>query len=86
MKIALSIVFVVIAWWVGVFGWSQIVGSIQHAASRGTKMTAITIAIWVLILGAITALVYFVFNRYLVWFAVGLGLSLIRILFAGEIR
>lgn len=86
MKIVWTIAVVAIAWFVGIWGWSQIIGSIQHARMRGVKMTALTISIWVVILCGITAAVYFALNKYFVAFLIGLGVSLACILFAGEIK
>lgn len=85
MKILWMIVIAAVAWFIGIVGWAQIIGSIQHASERGRKATMSTIIVWVVIFGVLTAAVYFFLRKYFIAYLIGLGISMIRILFAGRV-
>lgn len=86
MKYVLMIVFGVIGWFVGILGWAQIVGSIQQFRNRGPAASMYTIILWAILLGGATAIVFFLLRKYLVAYLIGLGIGLVQILFAGEIK
>lgn len=86
MKYLIGFGVLVVAWLVGVFGFSQIVGSLQNIRSRSTGATAFTILFW----GAILAVVCFVAHRffldYRIVYYIGTGLSLLQVLSVGKIQ
>ena len=86
MKILWMIVIAAVAWFIGIVGWAQIIGSIQHASERGRNATMSTIIVWVVIFGVLTAAVYFFLRKYFIAYLIGLGISMIRILFAGRVE
>ena len=82
----LSIVFTFAGYYVGIWGWAQIIGSIQQFRNRGAKASFATILIWVVLIGAATAIVYFFLLKYLIAYLVGLGIGLVHILLSGKIH
>ena len=83
----LSIVVAVIGLIVGVFGWAQIIGSIQHASERGAGMTLATIIIWTVILGAVALLfMNVVLTGHVKALLVGYAISLILVLAQGKVE
>ena len=86
MKYVWMVVVGWIAWYIGIWGWAQIIGSFQHARERGTKLTLCTLAIWIVLLGTISAFVFFVLNTYFIAYLIGLGIALIKMLCIGKIE
>lgn len=80
-----SIIVLVISWFVGLFGWAQIIGSIQHRKERGI-MTIVTILLWVAILFGIYALCSRFVPGHMKAFYIGQVISLIQILLQGRIN
>ncbi len=81
-KMLKFIVVAVIAWIVGVFGWSQIIGSLQNLSAR--KGLLFTMLLWIVIMGAgaYVAIVKFA----AVWpLVIGYGIALVQTLSAGRI-
>ena len=77
---------IVVSLLLGIFGWSQIVGSIQHARERHGLATFLTIIIWLAILTGGALLVIFVLPKFLWGMIGGYGASLIAVLLSGRIR
>lgn len=75
----IGFIFLVIAYFIGIFGFCQIVGSIACAVKglRSSKITAFTIILWVLILAVLTIVTLLFFNKiYKICYFVGLTFSL----------
>ena len=77
------IIVAAIAWLVGVFGWTQIIGSIQNIRAR--KSLLFTMILWMIVMGvaAYFAIVSFASGWAL---AVGYGISFIQIIASGKIE
>lgn len=86
MKVIWFVAVAAAAWFVGIFGWAQIIGSIQHRYERRASATATTIIIWIVILAAVTVAVHSLLRQYFVAYLVGLGVSFLKILFSGRIE
>ena len=75
-----------LAYLLGLFGFSQIIGSLQNVKTRGAGMTVFTIAIWFVIL--MTG--WFLRNRFApeqdVAYYVATAVSFVQILLAGKIQ
>lgn len=82
----LSAVFTFAGYFIGIWGWAQIVGSIQQFRNRGPKASFTTILIWLVLIGASTAIVYFLLPKYMIPYLAGLGIGLVNILVSGKIR
>lgn len=54
------VLIAVIAWIIGVFGWSQIIGSLQNLDRR--KSLFFTLIVWIVILGAVAYIAIVKFN------------------------
>lgn len=80
------IVIMIITWFVGVFGWAQIVGSLQNVKQRGIAMTLFTISIWCLIMGGTAYVCLHFFAAHKIALCIGYGVSLVIILFSGKIQ
>lgn len=74
-----------VAFTIGVFGFAQIIGSLQNIRSRGIGKTLFTIILWVLILGGALMFGMNKFPQYKLAMYIGYGISFVRILFAGRI-
>ncbi len=72
------------AWFVGVWGFSQIVGGIQNLILKPKKMIPLII-LWTIILAVITVLVLFFLGKYKIALFVGYGIALIQVLTSGKI-
>ena len=83
----IGIIVIIVSYYVGVFGWSQIVGSIQNVKTRGWGLTIFTITLWSLIIGGSIALII-LFCDYWVWIISILAslISLIQTLKAGKVE
>lgn len=77
------IIILVLAYVVGVFGWSQVIGSLQNLSTR--KGLAFTLILWLAILGVGA---YFAIAKFdgLLPLAIGYGVSLVQTLFSGKIQ
>ena len=77
----------VIGWVVGLFGWAQIIGSVQHAHERGPVMTCVTIVLWIVILAVLAGLFWKVFlTDYISSFLIGYAISFVMILLHGNVE
>lgn len=88
-----TVIFIVIgwvvgflAWFIGVIGFCQIIGSIRERKNQPFKLTFITIFIWIIILTFITFLVYRFINKYFLFYIIGIVLSLLRVITLKEIK
>ena len=86
MKILIGCVVLFVAWISGVFGFAQIIGSLQNLRMRGAAMSAFTIILWALILGAICFVAHHFFFPYRIAYYVGTGISFIQVLCSGRIE
>lgn len=77
------IIVAVIAWFVGVFGWSQIIGSIQNIRIRRNLL--FTLILWTIIMGVGA---YFAITTFSSLWAmvIGYGISFIQIISSGKIE
>lgn len=86
MDFLIFCVVAALAYVVGLFGFAQIIGSLQNVKSRGAGMTVFTIAIWFVIL--MTG--WFLRNRFApeqdVAYYVATAVSFVQILLAGKIQ
>ena len=80
-KVVAFIVEAIVLWLVGVFGWAQIVGSLQNIKVR--KSLLFTLLLWVGIMGAAAFVAFRIRNNP--WpIVIGYGVSLLQILFSGR--
>lgn len=79
--------FLVLAgsWFLGVFGWAQIIGGIQNLKTRG-KMMMFTIVLWAVILVGASLLVNTFLHSYIVVWIIGVAISLVMVLRQGKIE
>ncbi len=75
MNVFMHILTIIVSFVVGLFGFSQIVGSIQWANRRGIPMTLFTMALWIIILVAYVFAVLNWFPAYKMTAFVILGIS-----------
>lgn len=77
------IIIAAIAWIVGVFGWAQVIGSIQNIKERPNLWS--TLILWAVILLVVA---YIVVTKFagLMPLAIGYIISLIQILNSGKIE
>jgi CHASE2 domain-containing sensor protein len=76
------IIIGVVAWIIGVIGWSQIIGSLQNLDRR--KGLLVTLVLWILIMGAAAYVAVAKFNG--LWpLAVGYFVSFIQVKAQGRI-
>lgn len=86
MEFVILILVGIVAYVIGVFGWSQIIGSLQNIKQRGLGMSFLTILIWTsIILGSFLITKKF-FNSQLLGFYSGIVISFVQIIFAGKIE
>lgn len=86
MNIVLFAVVGAAAYVLGVFGFSQIIGSLQNAKVRGAGPTLFTTLFWAAILVGSFVLVRRLVPGELTAYYVGLAFSLLMVLRAGKIR
>lgn len=77
------IIIAAIAWVVGVFGWAQVIGSVQNIKERPNLW--LTLILWIAIL---TIVAYIVTTKFagLVPLGIGYIISLIQVLSSGKIE
>ena len=77
------ILIAVIAWLVGVFGWAQIIGSIQNLRVR--KNLLFTLILWAIIMSVAAYFAIATFNG--LWaLVVGYSISFIQIISSGKVE
>ena len=81
-----KIIVFVVAYLVGVFGFSQIVGGLQNIKTMGVPRVLSLSIFWLAIIGGFFALIYFKFNEALVACIIPYAISFIKVLFAGKIE
>ncbi len=86
MKYVIGFAVLAVSWLVGVFGFSQIIGSLQNLKVRHPGMSAFTIIIWVVILAAVCFVVHRFFVGYRILYYIGTGISFLLVLSAGKIQ
>lgn len=86
MQIILFIVVAFLAWFVGVWGFAQIIGSLQNIKTRGIGKTLFTIIVWaaILILGWIL-MHSFAPNQSLAYY-IATAIAFLQILLSGKIK
>ncbi len=84
MTIFLYIIIAVAAWFIGNWGWAQIVGSLQNIKARPNLI--VTIIIWLVILFAGYLLLAKLLPKYVISLLIGYAVALVIILFQGKIR
>lgn len=79
------IVFAVL-WVIGLFGWAQIIGSLQNVSTRGIGLTLFTTVVWTCIMaaGAVIVVRYFSDCRWAM--LAGYGISFLNIITKGKIE
>lgn len=86
MDVFLVIVTIVLSFLVSLFGFSQIIGSAQHASVRPIGATIFTIVLWLVILLVVAILVHLYFSKFAVSYYIGTGAGLLATLFSGRIE
>lgn len=86
MKIILFIVVLVLSYLFGVWGFCQIIGSIQHRFERSVRATVLTILIWIAILTGVFFLARAFFHNQMTAYYIGTGVSLLMTLLSGRIQ
>lgn len=77
------IIIAVIAWLVGIFGWAQIIGSIQNIRIR--KNLLFTLILWTIIMVAGACFAIITFDS--IWaLVVGYAISFVQIIRSGKIE
>ena len=85
MTVVIFILVLIGSWLIGVFGWAQIIGSIQNLSTRGGKML-FTLFLWVGIIG-VTLFLVLKFLPAKIWaWIIGMAISLIQVLLQGKIQ
>ncbi len=74
------------AYVLGVFGFAQIIGSLQNASRRGTAFTLFTIVLWTVILIGGWFLMHTFAPSHKIVYYIATGISLLQILGAGRIE
>ena len=85
MHIFLFIVVLAVSYAIGVFGFCQIIGSLQNIRVRSVGMTAFTIIFWLAILVGAFFFAYRFLSEQIVAYYIGIGLSFLSSLGAGKI-
>lgn len=78
------VVMSIVAYTVGVFGFTQIFGSIQHARVRGIGFALFTILLWAAILIGVALLAHKHFQEQLVAYYLGTATSFLMSLKAAK--
>ncbi len=86
MNILIMVLVGVGAYILGVFGFAQIVGSLQNVRTRGIGITLFTIILWSAILVGGWFLMHTFAPSHSVIYYIATGVSLIQILGAGRIQ
>ena len=85
MQVVIFILVAIGAWLIGVFGWAQIIGSLQNLKIRVARML-LPLLLW---LGIIVGTFFLVFKLLptKIWaWVIGMGISLIQVLLQGKIK
>ena len=86
MSYFLFIIVLAVSFFIGVFGFSQIIGSLQNIKNRGIGLSLFTIILWCGILAA----TFFIKNRFFpdnsTAYYIGMGASLVAVLMQGKIQ
>lgn len=85
-KYALHVLVFFGAYFAGVWGFAQIVGSVQNVKQRGPKLTVFTVLLHTILLGAIAFAVLHFIPQFKIALIVGYIISLVKILLAGKIE
>lgn len=86
MTILLYIVFLAIAYFIGVFGFCQIIGTLQRVGTPDFSKGVFAMFFWTVIIVASIILMHTFFFEYLTAFYIGLAISLLMSLSAGKIE
>jgi len=85
MKYLLFLVVLAGAYFIGVFGFCQIIGSLQNILVRPPMATVFTTVLWIGILLGVFFLVKHFLNSQIIALYIGYGISLVMALRAGKI-
>lgn len=85
-KYALHVLVFFGTYFAGVWGFAQIVGSLQNIKQRGPKLTVFTVLLHTILLGAIAFAVLHFIPQFKISLIVGYIISLVKILLAGKIE
>ena len=77
------IIILVIAWFMGVWGWSQVIGSLQNISAKPSL--AITFIVWLAILGVLAYIAIPKFSGTIP-LLIGYAVALLQVLFSGKIE
>ena len=77
------VVVVLVALLFGVFGFSQIVGSIRARKHNTGAPVAVTVIAWLIVLGIVTTIICLCLSKYQIAYFIALGISLLLALFSG---
>jgi len=85
MQLLILILVAIISYVLGVFGFSQIVGSLQNIRSRGVGLTIFTVCLWCAILVIAAILVHRFFYPQRIGYYIVTVISLVQVLAYGKI-
>lgn len=85
MEIVLFVAVAAVAYMAGVFGFAQIIGSLQNIRTRGAGLTLFTVCFWAAILLAVGFLVHRFFYPQRIAYYIVTVISFLQILLAGKI-
>lgn len=86
MNIFFIVLVAIAAYFLSVFGFSQIIGSIQNAKTRGFSMTFATIIIWASILFCGWFLMDTFASEYCIAYYIASAVGFLQIVGAGKIK
>ncbi len=86
MSIILFIVVLAVSFFVGVFGFAQIIGSLQNLGVRGIGISLFTIILWAAILAGSFYLMKRIVPDEALAYYIGMGASLVSVLMQGKIQ
>ena len=86
MKTLAAMAFLFVAYVLGMFGFSQIFGTVQNMKARGTGVSVLYILMWVLILATAFVLVQRFIPAYTRYCVIGFGVAFFLMLRQGRGR
>ena len=86
MQTLLAMVFLLGTYALGIFCLTQIFGTIQNIKARGTGMSLLSIAMWVLVLAAVFVCVQRFIPAYTRYCIIGFGVAFFMMLRNGRLR
>lgn len=86
MKFIISVAIGAAAFFIGVFGFAQIVGALQNIRWRPVRLTIINLLFWGGVFALETFLVLRFLHSYRIAFYIGSGIAFLSIISSGKIE